>query len=542
MNKNIKKIIAIALAVGSISAVSPAVNVNLLTTRAYASSSPDELDSIKLKDKNNNSIQLYDGMDYTSAVANDDIHEGDTYYSEATSSKVKIDISGADEDNVRIFKGDSETPYEVGDEITLSSGITRFKVKVYKDSYDDYDDYTEAERSGYDQYSIKVEYTNDNYDNDTDTLDNLEILNDDDKHLQFYSDSDYTDKVDTDEVDEGKTYYAETASDVSADIVGPDEEYVKIFKSTADSAKGIDPGDTISIIGDKTLIVRIYNTAPDSDITYEDDEDVIGEYKVNLKYTGTSGSTIIDGDADASQYDKIYLGKLSIDSRMLQLSDSKVKYTYNVDSNVSQVTVRATPEDFDYDVIIDDKTVIKGDNYKKTLNLDKGENTFKIKINDTDGDERIYTLVINRGSTSSISTSTTGNADTSATSTTTDKTTLKTNQWVEINGLWQYNDSIGNPAKNSWIQNYYLKSDGNMATEWLNINGSWYYFGTDGAKKTGWQCVNGTWYYLDSEGKMQTGWMKDIDGKWYYLNGNGAMAYSTKIGGYKLGANGALIK
>ena len=72
---------------------------------------------------------------------------------------------------------------------------------------------------------------------------------------------------------------------LSIETDGPDEDYVKIFKSTSDSAKGINPGDSISMTGDKTLTVRIYEEEPDSDITYEEDEDVIGEYKIKLEYT-----------------------------------------------------------------------------------------------------------------------------------------------------------------------------------------------------------------------------------------------------------------
>lgn len=81
-----------------------------------------------------------------------------------------------------------------------------------------------------------------------------------------------------------------------------------------------------------------------------------------------------------------------------------------------------------------------------------------------------------------------------------------------------------------------------MVTGWLNLNGNWYYFGTDGAKKVGWQQSSGKWYYLDSEGRMQTGWVKDRNGKYYYLNSDGSMAYNTKIGVYRLGADGAWIK
>lgn len=44
MNKNLKKIVAIALAIGTISAVAPATNINFLTTKAYASSDDDTND------------------------------------------------------------------------------------------------------------------------------------------------------------------------------------------------------------------------------------------------------------------------------------------------------------------------------------------------------------------------------------------------------------------------------------------------------------------------------------------------------------------
>jgi glucan-binding YG repeat protein len=103
-----------------------------------------------------------------------------------------------------------------------------------------------------------------------------------------------------------------------------------------------------------------------------------------------------------------------------------------------------------------------------------------------------------------------------------------------------YKDSTGNSVKNTWVQNYFVQADGNMATGWLNNNGKWYYLGDDGARKTGWQLVNGNWYYLDSQGTMQVGWIKDIsNGKYYYLNNDGSMAYNTTIGEYKLGSDGA---
>ena len=210
---------------------------------------------------------------------------------------------------------------------------------------------------------------------------------------------------------------------------------------------------------------------------------------------------------------------MSIDGNSIDLSESKINYSYNVNDNVDQVTIRAVPEDKDLDKVeIDNTEVDDGDNYKKTVSLKKGENKIQIDLTDEDDNERVYTLTINRGSVSSTTDST--NNTTSKASTGTEAVTV-TNKWVQVNGKWQYKDATGNTVKNCWIQKLlHTKADGNMATGWLDYNGSWYYLGTDGAMKTGWQLVNG---------------------KYYYLNSNGSMACSTTINGYKIGADGAWI-
>ena len=217
---------------------------------------------------------------------------------ETSSDEISIEIEGADEDHVRIFKGSSETDYEVGEDISISSD-TILSIRIYEDAYDDYEDYDDAEDSGYNEYEIQVEYNDeddsddddDDY-NDEDTLDSLELLDEDNDNITLYEDDDYDEDVDSDEVDSDETYYAKTSSDeVSIETDGPDDAYVKIFKSTSDSAKGIDPGDSMSITGDKIITVRIYEEEPDSDITYEEDEDVIGEYTIELEYTNDDDST-----------------------------------------------------------------------------------------------------------------------------------------------------------------------------------------------------------------------------------------------------------
>ena len=373
--------------------------------------------------------------------------------------------------------------------------------------------------------------------NDESTLDSLELYDSDGNTIRLYEDNDYKDKVDEDDVQEDETYYAKTSSNkVGIDISGPKDKYVRIFKGTSDSTKGKEVGDDIEVSDDSvvtTLVIKVYGEDTDDDTirnNEEDDDeyDLQSTYKIKVKY-------VKEDDKSNADYDDIYLERLSINGDMINLSDSMTKYTYNVDSDVDEVTIRATPEDDDYDVAIDGDDVDSDDSYKSTVDLDKGENNIKIDIED-DGDKRVYTLIINRGSTFSTTASNETNENTE---TSTNTTTIKTNQWIQANGVWQYNDAEGKTVKNSWVQNYFLKADGNMATGWINYNGSWYYLGSDGAKKTAWQLIDGIWYYLDSQGKIQTGWIKDSSGKYYYLNSYGAMAYNTTIDGYKLGANGA---
>ena len=434
MNKNVKRIVAMALAVGTVSAVAPATNSNLLTTKAYASSDFE----LEVNDEDGDSMDLYDDDDYENEVDGDELDDGETYYAETSSDSISFDVSDdVDDSYVRIFKSgsaDSAEGFGVGDDISISSDKT-FIVRVY-DEDEDEDDVEDATYGNDDdleckEYKIDIEYTggddddDDEDSNDYDEFDSLDLLDEDGDSIQLYEDNDYEDdyEVDSDDVEEGETYYAETSSDtVSFDVDGDvDDEYIKVFKSTSDSSKGLDIDDEISVLSDKTLTVRIYEEEPDDDITYEDDEDVIGEYTIKLEYTG-------DG------------------------SDG------------------------------------------------------------TDG---------------STSTSTGTNTASTTPSTATNVSTVKANQWVQANGIWQYNDAIGNPIKNSWFydrnygKNYFLQADGTMATGWLNYSGKWYYMGMDGAMKTGWQLVNGTWYYLDSQG---------------------VMAYNTTIDGYKLGTNGAWVK
>lgn len=359
MNKNLKKVIAIALAIGTISAVAPVSVGNLLTTKAYASTddnTDDSLSSLKLETSGGSSIKLYDSSDYSS-------------------------------DN----------------------------------------------------------------------------------------------KVDSDSVEKDTQYYAKTSSStISISTSGVTSKYVRVFKGTSSSIKGKKTSSDISLSeGTNTITVRIYSTEPDTSITYDEDSDVIGEYKIKVKCTASDTSSSDTSD-NADNYDEIYLDRLSVAGESIALSESKVSYTYNVGSDVDEVSIKAVPEDQDNDTVtIDGTDVDDSDNFKRTVSLDKGTNKIDIEVSNSDDDtDRVYTLTITRGTTTA--TSSTSNE----TAATTSATTIKPDQWVQINGRWQYNDSLGAPIKNQWFFDrglqkwYYLGVDGFMLTNTM-VNG--YRVGGDGA-------------------------------------------------------------
>lgn len=425
MNKNIKKIIAIAVIFSAFSASMPATSINLLTTKAYAASNSNKyFDSVGLVDANGDELKLYSGKEYKNnqMVDPEDIEADETYYAKSSTSIVRFDLGGVSSKYVRVFKGSS---------------------------------------------------------------------------------------------DSGKGKTLNTDLRLSTDFSSTTMFIIKVY--------GEDPGDKVKYSEDSTY-------------------DLLSTYKVKVEYSGDGNDKLTDSQYSKA-YDDIYLDKLSVNGEDIPLVKSQITYTYNVPTSVNEATIKVKPENDDYSVHIAGDFVDKDDKYKKDVDLYKGTNKFEIEIKDEGSSYyRKYTLIINRGtsSTDSQNTNTTQTVDKTNND---NATTIKANQWVQINGKWQYNDATGKPVKRTWMGNYYLQDNGDMATDWLNINGIWYYFGVDGAKKTGWQQVGSNWYYFDSFGMMKTGWILDENtGKYYYLGYDGSMAYNTTVGKYKLGPNGAWIK
>lgn len=108
---------------------------------------------------------------------------------------------------------------------------------------------------------------------------------------------------------------------------------------------------------------------------------------------------------------------------------------------------------------------------------------------------------------------------------------------------------VPNSASAEWLQNadnnWSWMEDGNNATGWKQINGSWYFFDEKGKMETGWiQTTDSKWYYLNSDGSMKTGWLYDTDGKWYNLAPSGEMRtgwiYDTDGSIYFTDSSGAM--
>lgn len=288
------------------------------------------------------------------------------------------------------------------------------------------------------------------------------------KTITLYEDSDYDDSV---KFKKSKTkYYAKTdSSSVNVRVTEEDGYETKIFKTSSSSADAFDPEEKISIkSGTTTLYVRTYKDGEFDEDNVKDN--VVKEYKVYVKKVSS-----LDEDDDDDDYDDIYLDDLTLtykdDDIDFDFEEDKSTYNIEVKNSVTYVKVCAEPEDEDYSVRINGSTVDEDDDWEKKVNLEEGKNTITVKIK-YDGDERVYTLNITRKASSSSS-----NTDNDNSNNTTDSnngtSTVKANQWVTVNGKWQYNDASGNPIKNTWFydrgygQTYYLDAQGNMVTGWL---------------------------------------------------------------------------
>jgi glucan-binding YG repeat protein len=353
--------------------------------------------------------------------------------------------------------------------------------------------------------------------------------------------------------------------DLSADVQGSGY-VVKVFTSDDKTEEGKDVGDYIKVDSTYTNIyLRTYKSEDAYKEAYDNGDvtDCEKTYVIHVK------KPVVISDAELFA-EHAYLRSIYLSDGNIDFSKKENSYNVNVNDNVEEILVRATPEGDDYLVEINGSSVEKDSNYEKTIKLDKGNNTVEINVESND-DKMTYTLNVYRGNAPASTTSTTG----TSTSTTLDtqnftipSDTNKLNVWEIVDGKWKYIDGTGEVLKNQWwfdkstAINYYLKEDGYRATGWLNNNNNWYYLNENGEMKTGWVNVDknwyylnqsgamkmgwledsaGNWYYLDSSGAMKTGWIENSDGKWYYLDSTGKMIKNSTIGGAKVDADGVWV-
>ena len=324
-----------------------------------------------------------------------------------------------------------------------------------------------------------------------------------------------------------KDYYVElTGADgfeISAEVKGSGY-VVKQFTSEGKTEKGENVGEYIDVDSSyETVYLRTYKTEDAYKKAYDNGDVTNCEktYVIHVK------KPVVNSDVEEDT-DHAYLANIHLSNGSIGFSKKQTDYNLSVDEDVDEVVVKATPENDDDLVEINDNSVDEDDDYEKTVSLDKGNNIIKIYIENDDDDDATYTLNIYRGK-SSTSAAETSTSSSNGQSFTIQTDTNKFNAWQRVNGKWKYIDGTGEALKNKWWfdkntgKNYYLKEDGYMATGWLSNNNNWYYFNENGEMQIGWISLDKNWYYLNKSGVMQMGWLEDSSGNWYYLDSSGAM-------------------
>ncbi len=231
------------------------------------------------------------------------------------------------------------------------------------------------------------------------------------------------------------------------------------------------------------------------------------------------------------------LDDINIDSSNIGFKKDKNSYNIEIDDDTSKVLLNAIVKDKNYKVIVNGTEL----NYPNLIRIrfsGIGKYEIKIKVIDPETNRfKEYDLDMYVGIPISPDVSNSVNS------------VVKPNQWVIVNGRWQYNDSLGEPIKDKWFfdtkyNNYfYFNKRGNMRTGWLSIDGEWYYTSINGERQTGWLLEYNEWYYFDYDGIMKTGWIQYKD-KWYFLDSIGAMQTGwicDKGNWYILNNNGEMI-
>lgn len=121
------------------------------------------------------------------------------------------------------------------------------------------------------------------------------------------------------------------------------------------------------------------------------------------KYLNLLNDKVYASTDDSDTLSDISLQDGSGDSNInFSFNRTTSSYDVNVKSSVESITIKAVPVNTDYTTVKINGTTVADPDYETTVNLDKGENTIKVKV--INGSRsKIYTLNITRGSSSSSS-------------------------------------------------------------------------------------------------------------------------------------------
>lgn len=276
MNKNIKKIIAITLALSFEPALMPKV-LNLGTTAVYAASSSGYITDIKLETNKDKSVNVYTKSSYSSKykLSKVDDKTPTKLYAKVESNVKKIKVTdidlGTDCDSAKIYKGDTEISLD--EEVKISNSLT-LKIKAYSGS-------TLKET-----YSLKIEKEDDDEDddeNDNIYLDDLSLTYDnDDIDFNFNKDtSSYNIDV------KNKTSYVKVCAEPEDDDYTVKINGNKVDEDDDDWTKKVSLSE-----GKNTITVKI-----------KDDDDNEREYNLNITRasSGTSSTTTTSSGSTSSQ-------------------------------------------------------------------------------------------------------------------------------------------------------------------------------------------------------------------------------------------------
>lgn len=487
MNKRIKRIIVITLALTVFSAASPGTYLRLFDSRIAYASSDDEDDEYKaIENSYLSDLSISEGTlhfskkktDYTVKV--DRSNESVVVTATAKNSSDKIKINGA---TVSLDSGNRAKKT-----IELEKGRNLIKIKVETEAY------------GIRTYNLVINRGSASSSSNDSNLDGV--------HLNSIKLSDGSIDFSRDKMVYDVNVGMST-NQIRITAEPEDNNYeVKIAGVKVDEDESY--RRTLKLINGKNTFL----------INLEDNDGNEQTYTLNIyKTTAIDNSEALDNIQDPIYLDDIVIEDGDI---LINFKPKLTSYAVDVKDSYDSIVIKAEPEN-------DDLVIINGskcqNSYVRRVNLNEGKNVIQIQVNnnntydqsDDEYEERTYTLTVYRGASEGTAQ---GANNSSLTS------NAKINQWVNNSGKWQYYDSMGNALKGTWYtdknngKRYYLQEDSNMATGWLYNNNSW--------------------YYLDESGAMQIGW-KRYGTSWYYLYKSGIMATNTIIDGYKIGTDGAWI-